>query len=150
MNDSHDKIEMNSSLRNIIRGYIYSKYNQESEQFWCRVTGGDWSGSFQERIYLRGLYELGCYFAHIPATIYSPVITDWSGAKLSKSMYVKHGAYSELDSKFVNFDMLISKCGETEVRKVWEIVHNWMDDPLKFFRNYSVYAIEKLLEEVDT
>ena len=51
-----------------------------------RITGGDYSGFYQEEL----LYKVAslCDFKvdKLPMIIYCPQILDWSGAKLSKSL----------------------------------------------------------------
>ena len=72
-----------------------------------RVTGSDYSGIYQEQLFFRQLALLRPFLSPAaraaydtlgpPVFAYAPLVLDWSGAKLSKSLYVKRGAYAYLD-----------------------------------------------------
>ena len=39
----------------------------------------------------------------LPFILYSPLVTDWSGSKLSKSLYVKEKAYGYLKEQALDY-----------------------------------------------
>ena len=57
------------------------------------LDGGDWSGIWAQRMHTEGLVRLG--FKEFPIRFFAPVILDWSGAKFSKSLYLKNDAYKK-------------------------------------------------------
>ncbi|CAG8801736.1 28114_t:CDS:2 [Gigaspora margarita] len=73
VNKEPQKLEYNTPLRNLIKGMVYSEDNKDT-------TVGD-----------------------LPFILYSPLVTDWSGAKLSKSLYVKENAYGYLKEQELDY-----------------------------------------------
>lgn len=135
------RLEYNTPLRNLIRALVYSEDNQ-NEQIpfeWLRVTGGDYAGFYQEQLLYAAASILG-YPAHeLPKIIYTPLIVDWSGAKLSKSLYVKEGAYRDLPPYLVNFREFRKTLGEKGLERLLQETSLWLKEPYRLFRNYSVY-----------
>lgn len=82
----------------------------------------------------------------LPMILYAPLVTDWSGAKLSKSLYVKEGAYKYLPTFMINFDNLRKEKGPMGLTKVYTEVHSWLEEPYKLFRNYSIYYFMEVLK----
>ena len=75
----------------------------------------------------------------LPAILYTPLVLDWSGAKLSKSLYVKQGAYSDLPSYLINYEFLKNEKGIYALDVIHKITNNWITNPYLLFRNYSIY-----------
>ncbi|KAF7586210.1 hypothetical protein BBP40_009289 [Aspergillus hancockii] len=73
------RLEFNTPLRNLIRILICS---QNSETSWIMCTGSDYAGFYQEQMTWRLLERPEI----APIIFYAPLILDWSGVKLSKSM----------------------------------------------------------------
>ena len=94
-------LEYNTPLRNLIRGLVYSIDNQDEtvDYEWLRITGSDYAGFYQEQLLYKTTDLLGYSVSKLPMILYAPLVTDWSGAKLSKSLYVKEGAYTYLPAK---------------------------------------------------
>lgn len=72
---------------------------------------------------------------------------DWSGAKFSKSLYLKNGAYKDINGAFINYDSFIKCYGDKGIDILWKEVNKWVEDPKKFFRNYSVDYFQMIMEE---
>ena len=89
---------------------------------------------------------MGTSAHELPTIVYAPLIVDWSGAKLSKSLYVKQNAYKDLPQYLVNYGEFKSKLGEEGVKKMFEEVCSWLDESYKLFRNYSVYYFMELFK----
>ncbi len=121
--------EYNTPLRNLIRAIAYSKdnLNEATEYKWLRVTGSDYAGFYQEQMLHKPASLLGYKASDLPIILYSPLITDWSGAKLSKSLYVKQEAYKYLPSYIVNFEHFKDKYGEVVFDKLFNEVKLWLE-----------------------
>ena len=98
-------LEYNTPLRNLIRAIIYGKINESNDYDYqiIRITGNDYARFYQEEL----LYKVGALLNYnitkFPIIVYCPLVTDWSGAKLSKSLYVKEGAYKDLPKYLINY-----------------------------------------------
>ena len=144
-----NKLEYNTPLRNLVRGMLYGTINNDKKHDYeiIRITGGDYSGFYQEEL----LYKVAalCKFdvSKLPIILYCPQILDWSGAKLSKSLYVSKGAYSDLPGYLLNYKELYKSFGYNGL----QIIHNetdlWLEEPYRLFRNYTVYYFIKLFDE---
>ena len=142
------RLEYNTPLRNLIRGVVYSIDNQDDnlDYEWIRITGADYAGFYQEQLLYRTTDILGYSVSKLPMILYAPLVTDWSGAKLSKSLYVNEGAYRYLPSYMINYDNLRKEKGSIGLSKVYSEVHSWLEEPYKLFRNYSIYYFMEVLK----
>lgn len=139
------KLEYNTPLRNLIRAICYYKHNydkHEDSQF-IRVTGGDYAGFYQEKLLYKPVSLLKIGVEKLPVIIYAPLILDWSGAKISKSLYVKEGAYNDLPNYLINYRNMITYWGIKGLDIIHSITDDWIENPYKLFRNYSIYYFEK-------
>ncbi|KAF7436269.1 hypothetical protein PC9H_003098 [Pleurotus ostreatus] len=159
-----EKFELNTPLRNLVRGVANMLDTIETqgdvdgeERYHLRVTGGDYAGIYQEQLFYRQINCLmkavfpQCSQLPLPVICYAPLLTDWSGAKLSKSLYVKEGAYAYLEEQ--NKDYLLSYSRMKEMGKdprvIFREVESWVEDPRRLFRNYSVEYFTRLFEQAD-
>ncbi|KAL7277588.1 hypothetical protein ACG7TL_008515 [Trametes sanguinea] len=112
------RLELNTSLRNLARALVYMADTEDSRvdgqatptRIHMRVTGMDFAGFYQEKLLYRQLLHLKPVaeppmrdIIGFPEIVYAPLIIDWSGAKLSKSLYVKSGAYEYLESQLKTY-----------------------------------------------
>lgn len=104
-----------------------------------RLIGSDYAGFYQEELLYRASSILGYPSHKLPMIFYAPLITDWSGAKLSKSSYVKEGAYSDLPNEFISYEFLKKKYDFKGLDIIYNIVSTWVDNPYMLFRHYSIY-----------
>lgn len=134
-------LEYNSPLRNLIRGMAYTQINNSNEYDYqiLRVTGSDYAGFYQEELRYKTAAYMGVDISKMSMIFYAPLILDWSGAKLSKSMYLTAGAYSEIPAAFVNYEHFKQKFGYRGLDIFLNIVRNWVAHPYMLFRNYSIY-----------
>lgn len=127
------KLEFNTPLRNLIRVLCCS---QDSQTSWILVPGADYAGFYQEQLLWRLLDDS----LSAPIILYAPLIVDWSGSKLSKSMYVNEGAYKYLKESqlayMVDFQALLN--AENSFDVIYAEVCSWIESPYKLFRSYSV------------
>ena len=149
INKNPELLEYNTPLRNLIRGMAYGNINKSNEYDYeiIRVTGSDYAGFYQEELLYKVAGLLNYDVQNLPIIIYTPLITDWSGAKLSKSLYVKQNAYEYLPKYLINYENLLNEKGIEGLDKMYSIIFEWVDEPYKLFRDYSVYYFIKRFEE---
>ncbi|KAJ5925993.1 hypothetical protein N7454_007503 [Penicillium verhagenii] len=135
-----DRLEFNTPLRNLIRIRIAGS---DTKRSWIMCTGSDYAGFYQEQFTWR---LLPCP-KEAPIIFYAPQILDWSGAKLSKSLYVKQDAYKyvcEADRQYLlNVELLLRFEGGLEA--LYLEVHEWVEKPFMLFRNYTIAYIDQQL-----
>ena len=140
-----EMLEYNTPLRNLIRAIIYGKINESNDYDYqiIRITGNDYAGFYQEEL----LYKVGALLNYnitkFPIIVYCPLVTDWSGAKLSKSLYVKEGAYKDLPKYLINYKFLKEEYGTDGLKEIKNITDEWINEPYKLFRDYSIYYFMK-------
>lgn len=149
INKNTELLEYNTPLRNLIRGMVYGNINVSNEYDYevIRVTGSDYAGFYQEELLYKVAGILNYKVQNLPIIVYTPLITDWSGAKLSKSLYVRQNAYEYLPKYLINYENLINEKGKEGINKMYSIVSEWIDEPYKLFRDYSIYYFMKRFEE---
>ncbi len=103
--ENTENLEYNTPLRNLIRGMVYGMINKDSSKEYqiMRITGSDYAGFYQEELLYKPAAILGFPIEDLPVILYAPLVLDWSGAKLSKSLYVKDNAYKDLPSYLINY-----------------------------------------------
>ncbi|CEL10940.1 hypothetical protein ASPCAL14047 [Aspergillus calidoustus] len=139
---AHDleRLEFNTPLRNLIRITLCSL---DTDTSWIMCTGADYAGFYQEQLTWRLLQHP----AHAPIIFYAPLILDWSGAKLSKSLYIKQGGYNYLVDTgrryLLDGDAFLETIGG--MKALFEEVQDWVNHPHKLFRNYTLEYLETQL-----
>lgn len=144
-----NRVEYNTPLRNLVRAILYGIVNESSGYDYeiIRITGGDYAGFYQEELLYKVASILGYKVSSLPMILYCPQILDWSGAKLSKSLYVKEGAYSDLPKYVINYSFLKEKFGIIGLDVIMNETMLWLNEPYRLFRNYSVYYFINLFEK---
>ena len=141
---NQDYIDMNTQLRDLTKGILLNSYDEKILPI--MLDGGDWSGVWTNRIHIRGLMKLGC--ENFPLRLYAPLLLDWSGAKFSKSLHEETGAYDYLIRKGLdNYGNFLKQYESQGLELLWKEVKSWIDEPKKFFRNYSIEYISRLFSE---
>lgn len=140
--DNHDYIDINTQLRDLTKGVAMINDDKDNNTLTIMMDGNDWSGIWAQRIHTEGMVGLGYYT--FPIRFFAPVILDWSGAKFSKSMYLKNDAYRTINKAFINYNNFLVTYGYEGLKTLWNEVENWINDPKKFFRNYSIDYFEEL------
>lgn len=146
------KLEYNTPIRNLVRALAYASDEVCSH---IRITGSDYAGSYQENFLQRPWSQLASYDGDLqrlhrqPITVYAPLIVDWAGSKLSKSLYVREDAYRYLEAQ--GMDYLISyermKASNKDLRLLFDEVGKWVNDPKKLFRSYSIEYLHHIFEK---
>lgn len=149
------KLEYNVPSRSLLEGLVYQEDNKDKDvpYTWIIVMGSDYAGFYQEQFSYRGPLMLGADINHLPFVVYTPLITDWSGAKLSKSLYIRTGAYNYLTSQdlnyLVDYERFKEKFGGIDsLKTIYDEASLWLDEPYRIFRSYTVYYFDELLKKV--
>jgi hypothetical protein len=148
-------LEANAPTRNLIRSMSHLLDNNTHH---VRITGADYAGMYQEVFLYRPLAAwsaaTGLAAGRTPHILYAPLIVDWSGAKLSKSLYVREDGYEAM--KLLGTDGLCSYAqlkaqfggnGAEGLRRVWDMMRGWLADPRKLFRSFSVDYLQRVILE---
>ncbi|KAF4447831.1 hypothetical protein F53441_8697 [Fusarium austroafricanum] len=149
------RLEANAPARNLIRSMSHLLDTRFHN---IRVTGADYAGMYQETFLYRPLTAwsaaTGLAAGRTPHILYAPLIVDWSGAKLSKALYVRDGGYEAM--KLFGTDGLCSFArlknwfggnGSEGLRRIWEEVQGWLEDPRKLFRTFSLEYLQGVIIE---
>ncbi|CAB4480447.1 hypothetical protein RhiirA1_518262 [Rhizophagus irregularis] len=150
--DGLQKLEFETPLRNLIRGLLYTEDNQERDvpYSWLRITGSDHAGFYQEQTFYKGAALLGADIANSPLIVYTPLVVDWTGAKLSKSILIEGGYKCLIDQGleyFFNWQRFREKFGDEGLRKLFKEVDLWLEEPSKLFRSYTIFYFIELFKE---
>ncbi|PKC63847.1 hypothetical protein RhiirA1_518267, partial [Rhizophagus irregularis] len=150
--DGLQRLEFETPLRNLIRGLLYTEDNQEKNvpYSWLRVTGSDQAGFYQEQIFYKGAALLGIDITNSPLIVYSPLVVDWAGVKLSKSILVKGGYKYLIDQQLeylINYQRFRKKFGDEGLRKLFKEVDLWLEEPSRLFRSYTIFYFAELFKE---
>lgn len=149
------RLEANAPARNLIRSMSQLL---DTDTHHVRVTGADYAGMYQEVFLYRPLAAwstaTGLAAGRTPHILYAPLIVDWSGAKLSKALYVREGGYEAMKlfgteglCSFAHLKSRFSSDGVEGLRRLWEEVQGWLKDPKKLFRAFSVEYLRRVIME---
>lgn len=136
------RLGFNTPLRNLIRIMLCS-YGEEENLSWVMCTGSDYAGFYQDQFLWRVLENA----RSAPMIVYAPLVVDWSGVKLSKTMYVQDGAYGYLRAAGLEYALDGDRFANNGngAMALYEEVLSWFESPYKLFRNYSVEYMHKQL-----
>lgn len=138
-------LSYNTPLRNLIRAIVYSEINADPSYDYqiMRITGNEYAGFYQEELLYKAAASLNYPLDSFPMILYCPMVTDWSGAKLSKSLYVEKNAYADLPPYLQNFSVQKKTYGYDVIKVISKITDEWIDNPHMLFRDYSIFYFEK-------
>ncbi len=142
--DNLEFIDANTPIRDILQGIMSIENDREYNTFSLMIDGNDWSGVWTLHVFCRGLLLMG--YNEIPSRMFAPLILDWSGAKFSKSLYLKSDAYKYLPQGFIDFSKFMEVYGTAGLEKLWEEIQTWAYDTKKIFRNYSIEYLNLILQ----
>ena len=143
--ENDDFVDVNTMVRNVMKEAVVADDSQRDGYFPLIVKGGDWIHAAV--LVSNALELLGYSFRERPDRIATPMIEDWSGAKFSKSVYIKAGTYDRLPQEFVSLDNFTDKFGEQGFQQLWTHVSSWVTDPKKFYRNYSLDYLKAVFDK---
>lgn len=145
------RLEANTPARNLLRSLTHML---DETTHHVRVTGADYAGTYQETCLYRPLavwaQTMRRAAGRTPHILYAPLVVDWSGAKLSKSLYKREGGYGAMKAlgmeALCSYAKLRSEYGEDGLRRLWEEVERWFAEPHKLFRaSYSIEYFKGIL-----
>jgi len=142
--DNSDYVDINTQFRDLTKGIAITDEDKQNNTLTIMLDGGDWGGTWSQRIHTEGMVRLG--YNDFPIRLYAPVILDWSGAKFSKSLYLKENSYKDINQAFVNYDNFKRIYTEKGLFKLWQEVESWISEPKRFFRNYTVDYFMEVME----
>jgi len=132
------RLQFNCQLFNLVIGRFYEDF----EHGYIQICGSDYAGFWQEQLLWRHLRK--------PIIIvYTPLIVDWSGSKLSKSLYLRRDAYDYLCKDGLEYMLSYARFQE-EQRDLGVLcaeVDLWVREPYRLFRAYSVHYMHLLFTQ---
>jgi hypothetical protein len=137
--------DANTPVRSIQKGYLLASERDLYDACSVSVDGADWGGAWHAHVLAPALAVLCIPPAQWPISIFTPLITDRTGGKLSKTLYVARGTYADLPELFLNLDVLLAEHGERILETVWAEVTRWAAEPRRLHRTYTVDYIAALL-----
>lgn len=138
---NNNYFEANTQIRDITKGALMQDYLHK-DILGVMYDGGDWGGTWTHHVHCMALQQLGY---RIPIRLFSPLILDWSGGKLSKSIYRENTDYT-FDA-LENYECFVNYYGDQGLTIIFNEVCNWLSSSKKFFRNYSLDYILSLLKD---
>ncbi|GAA0979418.1 hypothetical protein GCM10009555_044070 [Acrocarpospora macrocephala] len=138
--------DANTPVRSVQKGYLLAAERDLYDACSVSVDGADWGGAWHAHVLAPALAHLGIPPTHWPVSIFTPLITDRTGGKLSKTLYVARGTYANLPELFLNLDVLLAQHGEQILDLIWAEVTRWAGEPRRLHRTYTVDYITALLE----
>lgn len=139
--------DANTPIRSIQKSALLAAERGQYQACSVSVDGADWGGAWYAHVIAPGLATLGVPVQQWPISVFAPLITDATGGKLSKSLYVRHGAYAELPPLFLDLDVLLAEHGEPVLRALWDEVRRWAGDPRRLHRSYTVEYLQSLIAQ---
>lgn len=137
-------IDINTQFRDLTKGIQLLNDDIKNNTLSIMVDGNDWSGIWAQRIHTEGMVKLG--YSDFIIRLFTPTLLDWSGGKLSKTLYLCNGEYNYLHNAFLNYDFFMKQFNYEGFIKLWEEVRTWVEHPPRFFRNYSVEYLSEVLK----
>jgi len=136
----------NTPVRSIQKGFLLSEERDLYQACSVSVDGADWGGAWHAHVLAPALATLGVPAAEWPVSVFTPLVLDRSGGKLSKTLYVRYGAaYADLLEAFLNLDVLLDQHGDDALDAIWTEVTRWATEPRRLHRSYTVDYLADLI-----
>lgn len=130
----------NCQLYNLVMGYFYERVAFN----YIEICGSDYAGFWQEQLLWR-------FLSKPILIVYTPLICDWSGNKVSKSLYLQEKAYEYLrkaGQEYLLSYKVLRREGK-DLSLLWAEIERWVDEPYRLFRDYSLHYLHLLFEQED-
>lgn len=134
--DAH-RIQFNCQLFNLVMGLFY----EQADYGWIEICGSDYAGFWQEQLLWR-------FLSKPVIIVYTPLISDWSGYKVSKSLYLQKTAYDYLrqaGQEYLLSYHVLRREGR-DLNPLWQEIERWVDEPYRLFQGYSLHYLHLLFE----
>lgn len=139
--------DANTPVRSIQKGYLLSAERDLYDACSVSVDGADWGGAWHSHVLAPGLATLGVPPRDWPVSVFTPLVVDRTGGKLSKTLYVAKGTYADLPELFLNLDILLAEHGDQILDTLWAEVRRWAAEPRRLHRCYTVDYFAALLAD---
>jgi hypothetical protein len=138
--------DANTPVRSIQKGFLLSVERDLHQACSVSIDGADWGGTWHAHVLAPALATLGIPAREWPVSIFTPLILDRSGGKLSKTLYVNYGPdYADLPEAFLNLDALLDHHGNSALDALWTETTRWAAEPRRLNRSYTVDHLAQLI-----
>jgi hypothetical protein len=137
--------DANTPVRSIQKGYLLARERDLYDACSVSIDGADWGGTWHAHVLAPALAALGVPHTSWPVSIFTPLVVDRTGGKLSKTLYVRHGAYADLPRSYLDLDILLADHGEQALHILWDEVQAWAREPRRLHRSYTLDYLHTLL-----
>lgn len=142
--------DANTPVRSIQKGFLLAAERDLYQACSVSIDGADWSGAWHAHVLAPALATLGIPAREWPISLFTPLVLDRTGGKLSKSLYVQYGrAYADLPEAFLDLDILLNQHGDAALEAIWTEVSRWAAEPRRLHRNYTVDYLAGLVRAND-
>ncbi|WP_218003071.1 hypothetical protein [Nocardia asiatica] len=139
--------DANTPVRSAQKGFLLAAERDQYQACSISIDGSDWGGAWHAHVLAPALATLGVPAQNWPISLFTPLILDRSGGKLSKTLYVRYGkAYADLPEAFLDLDRLLDEHGDPALQALWVEVARWADEPRRLHRAYTVDYLAALLD----
>lgn len=140
--------DANTPVRSVQKVALLSAERDLYDACSISIDGPDWGGAWFAHVIAPALTLLGVPVREWPVSIFTPMVLDRTGGKLSKSLYVKYGTeYADLPPAFLDLDALLDTYGEDALEALWQEATRWADDPRRLHRSYTVDHLAALIHD---
>lgn len=138
--------DANTPVRSIQKAFLLSAERRLYQACSVSIDGADWGGGWYAHVLAPALATLGVPVADWPVSVFTPLVLDRTGGKLSKSLYVRYGSdYADLPEAFLNLDLLLDEHGEHALELLWGEITRWATEPRRLHRSYTVDYLADLV-----
>lgn len=122
-------------------GLVIARFYENYDRGYIQVCGSDYAGFWMEQLLWR-------HISNPLIILYTPLITDWSGSKISKSLYLCGGAYDYLIAAGLEYLLSwdVFKREETRLDALWAEIQRWVREPYRLFRCYSLHYMHMVID----
>ena len=143
--------DANTPVRSIQKGFLLSAERDLYEACSVSVDGADWGGAWHAHVLAPALATLSIPAVEWPVSVFTPLILDRSGGKLSKTLYIRYGpAYADLPEALLNLDVLLDEHGDEALDAIWTEVTRWAIEPQRLHRAYTVDYLADIIRPQPT
>lgn len=137
--------DANTPIRSIQKAALLSAEREAYQACSVSIDGSDWGGAWHAHVIAPALATLGIPPAQWPVSIFTPLVLDRTGGKLSKTLYVRHGDYADLPEAFLNLDILLDHHGDDALNALWAEASRWATEPRRLHRSYTTDYLHKVI-----
>ncbi len=138
--------DANTPIRSIQKGYLLAAERDTHHACPVSVDGADWGGAWHAHVLAPALALLGLPPHRWPVSLFTPMILDRTGGKLSKTLYVRYGRdYADLPPAFLDLDLLLDHHGHQALNALWNETRRWAAEPARLHRSYTAEYLAALL-----